>query len=140
MWSNLLGRLVPQPTILCLTTVEHISCETFSAEEHSDSSGCLTASCILWAGEGGLHQRPTASKPVAVAAIDQLVGSASEPTLGCVLPGREPGQQCIHVKKSRQCFLRISKKTQTCKNTESIGTMRLESGRSGQTSFVSLAP
>lgn len=53
--------------------------------------------------EAGLDQREAPADPVAVAAVDQLVGAPGEAALGRVLPRRQPGDQPWNVEGAGSC-------------------------------------
>jgi hypothetical protein len=57
-----------------------------------------------------LYQRPAAPDPMAVAAVDELVGASGEATLGCVLPGREPGEEAWDIEISRSKTVSVPSK------------------------------
>lgn len=95
-WRCLLGRLVSQPTVFILTTAQDISRQPFAAVQivGYGSAVVLVLSRTL---NCSLYQRPTASQPMTVASVHDLVGSPGEAPFGCVLSRRQPPDQGIQI-------------------------------------------
>lgn len=94
---NSLSRFIAQsaPFGLVLAAAEDIPDQAFPAEQAFWRWGQFT--CRAAAVQAGLDQGKTPADPVAVAAVDKLVGAAREASLGCILPCRQPGDESWNV-------------------------------------------
>lgn len=90
--ENSLIRLIPQstPLRLVLATGEDIPNQTLPAVQALGRRGQTVVLLVTRAGrvetKTCLDKGETSADPVAIAAVNQLVGASREPTLGCVLP------------------------------------------------------
>lgn len=84
-----LSRLITEPSHWSLAATENVSVQSIAAEETADGLWGSTR----WLGlavQGRLQQRPASTDPVAVAAINELIGTTREATLWSVLTSGEP--------------------------------------------------
>jgi len=73
--------------------------------------------------EGRLQERPTATDPVAVAGIDQLVRAAAEAAFGCALPRYQPVDQSAGVEVCWNGSGRSIEQAKASENAEGVGTV-----------------
>lgn len=101
---HLLAWLVSHAAALrhVLATTEDVPDQPVSTEK---ALVCLHGQVICGLGrwplrppQTGLDQGPAPAYPVAVAAVDELVGATGKATLGCVLAGREPRDKSRDIK------------------------------------------
>jgi hypothetical protein len=78
----LLARLVAKAATFVLTATQNVANQSLPAIETSSHERLVL--------ESHLDQRPTSAYPMAVAAIDELVGSTGKTPLRGMLLGRKP--------------------------------------------------
>lgn len=100
-----LAGLVSQPasSALVLAAAEDVPDQALAVEERFGrprEPGLVGGAVVVEGTEARLDQREAAADPVAVAAVDELVGAAGEAGFRGVLARREPGDEAREVEVS----------------------------------------
>lgn len=117
-WVDLLARLVPQPPAFrhVLAAAQDIPRQALATVQAGLPGGLLGDLGVRPArpAQAGLDEGPAPADPVAVAAVDELVGAAREAALGGVLARRQPRDEAGDVDVSASPVSTTSTNTMIC--------------------------
>ena len=99
-----LARLITQTAsfALVLAAAEDVPDQALAAEERLGRQweAMGGSGAVVEGPEASFDQGEASADPVAVAAVDELVGAAGEAAFRCILPGGEPGDEAGEVEVS----------------------------------------